>query len=74
MNSGSTERFRLFCGMVALVLLLLCSCSMARSQSSDSENEIVANLAFGDPDYQTLYITARTTIYKIRVITPGHHR
>ena len=47
MNSGSTERFLLFCGMVALVLLLLCSCSMARSQSSDSENEIVANLAGG---------------------------
>jgi gluconolactonase len=36
--------------------------------------ELVANLAFGDPDYQTLYITARTTIYKIRVNTPGHHR
>ena len=47
MNSGSTERFRLLCGMVALVLLLLCSCSMARSQSGDSENEIVANLAGG---------------------------
>jgi gluconolactonase len=36
--------------------------------------EVVANLTFGDPDYQTLYITARTTIYKIRVNTPGHHR
>src|ERR1700730_956093 len=47
MNSGSTERFRPFCGMVALGLSLLCSCSMARSQSGDSENEIVANLAGG---------------------------
>jgi len=33
--------------------------------------ELVANLDFGDPDYKTLYIAARTSIYKIRVKTPG---
>jgi gluconolactonase len=33
--------------------------------------EIVANLTFGDPDWKTLYIAARTSIYKIRVNTPG---
>ncbi len=33
--------------------------------------EFVANVAFGDPDNKTLYIAARTSIYKIRVNTPG---
>jgi gluconolactonase len=33
--------------------------------------ELVANLDFGDPDYKTLYIAASTSIYKIRVKTPG---
>jgi gluconolactonase len=33
--------------------------------------EIPANLAFGDDDKKTLYIAARTGIYKIRVNTPG---
>jgi len=33
--------------------------------------ELVANLEFGDPDLKTLYIAARTSIYKIRVKTPG---
>jgi gluconolactonase len=33
--------------------------------------EKVANLTFGDPDYKTLYIAAQTSIYKIRVNTPG---
>ena len=33
--------------------------------------ELVANLEFGDPDLKTLYILARTSIYKIRVKTPG---
>jgi len=33
--------------------------------------ERVANVTFGDPDYKTLYIAARTSIYKIRVLTPG---
>jgi gluconolactonase len=33
--------------------------------------EMAANLAFGDADRKTLYIAARTGIYKIRVNTPG---
>ena len=33
--------------------------------------ELVANLAFGDADNKTLYVAARTSIYKIRVNTPG---
>jgi gluconolactonase len=33
--------------------------------------EVTANLAFGDADRKTLYITARTGIYTIRVNTPG---
>jgi gluconolactonase len=33
--------------------------------------EKAANVTFGDPDYKTLYIPARGSIYKIRVITPG---
>ena len=30
-----------------------------------------ANLAWGDPDYRTLYITATTSLYKLRTSTPG---
>jgi gluconolactonase len=33
--------------------------------------EFFANAAFGDADNKTLYIAARTSIYKIRVNTPG---
>jgi len=33
--------------------------------------EIPANCAWGDEDWQSLYITARTSIYKIRVNIPG---
>jgi gluconolactonase len=33
--------------------------------------ETVANLNFGDPDYKSLYIFARTSIYKVRVKIPG---
>ena len=33
--------------------------------------ELVANLEFGDPDLKSLYIFARTSIYKIRVKIPG---
>jgi sugar lactone lactonase YvrE len=29
--------------------------------------ELVANVEFGDPDRKTLYIAARTSVYKIRV-------
>ncbi|MBX7258452.1 MAG: SMP-30/gluconolactonase/LRE family protein [Candidatus Hydrogenedentes bacterium] len=30
-----------------------------------------ANCCFGDPDRMTLYITARTAVYSVRVVTPG---
>jgi gluconolactonase len=33
--------------------------------------EISTNVGFGDADRKTLYIAARTSIYKIRVNTPG---
>jgi len=33
--------------------------------------EFVANVAFGGPDNKTLYIAARTSIYRVRVKTPG---
>jgi len=33
--------------------------------------EIPANLAFGGPDLKTLFLTARTSIYTLRVTTPG---
>ena len=33
--------------------------------------EISTNVGFGDADKKTLYIAARTGIYKIRVNTPG---
>jgi gluconolactonase len=33
--------------------------------------EFVANVAFGDSDNKTLYVAARTSVYKIRVNTPG---
>jgi gluconolactonase len=34
-------------------------------------SELVANVAFGDADNKTLYVAARTTVYKIRVNVPG---
>jgi gluconolactonase len=30
-----------------------------------------ANLGFGDADLKTLYLTARSSVYKVRVNTPG---
>jgi gluconolactonase len=33
--------------------------------------ELVANLTFGDPDHKTLYIVARSSVYKIRLKTAG---
>lgn len=33
--------------------------------------EVPANLAWGDPDWRTLYITAQTSIYRIRLSIPG---
>jgi gluconolactonase len=34
-------------------------------------SKMVANLTFGDPDWKTVYMAAGSTIYKIRVNTPG---
>jgi gluconolactonase len=33
--------------------------------------EVPANLAFGGPDLRTLFLTARTSVYALRVRTPG---
>ena len=33
--------------------------------------ELGANVEFGDPDHKTLYIAARSSVYKIRVKTAG---
>jgi len=33
--------------------------------------EVVANVAWGDKDYKTLYITASTSIYSIKLSVPG---
>jgi gluconolactonase len=33
--------------------------------------EYVANFAWGDPDFRSLYITASTSVYRIRVAVPG---
>lgn len=33
--------------------------------------ESVANIAWGDPDWKGLYITARTSLYRVRLETPG---
>jgi len=33
--------------------------------------ETPANLAFGDPDLQTLYVTARTSVYRVRLPLKG---
>ncbi len=33
--------------------------------------ELLANVEFGDPDHKTLYIAARSSVYKIRVNTAG---
>ena len=33
--------------------------------------ELVANVAFGDPDHRTLYIAARNSVYKIRTNVAG---
>ena len=33
--------------------------------------EVPANLAWGDADWQTLYVTARTSLYRLRLAVPG---
>ncbi len=35
--------------------------------------EQVANLCFGDDDLQSLYVTASTSLYRLRVNIPGHN-
>ena len=35
--------------------------------------EAPTNLAWGDSDYKTLYITARKSLYRIRLKIPGLH-
>jgi gluconolactonase len=35
--------------------------------------EAPTNLAWGDRDYKTLYITANTSLYRIRLKNPGMH-
>ena len=34
-------------------------------------SETPSNLAFGDPDFSTLYVTARTSVYRIRAGREG---
>lgn len=34
-------------------------------------SETPANCAFGDPDFQTLYVTARTSLYRVRLDVKG---
>ena len=33
--------------------------------------ELPANLGWGDPDLRSMYVTARTSVYRLRVKTPG---
>ena len=33
--------------------------------------EVPANVAWGDPDWQALYITARSSVYRLRLSIPG---
>ena len=33
--------------------------------------EGVANFCFGDDDLKSLYVTASTSLYRVRVATPG---
>ena len=33
--------------------------------------ETPANLAFGDADYKTIFITAQTSIYRVKLKVPG---
>jgi gluconolactonase len=43
----------------------------ARHLGTITAPEIPANLAWGDPDGRTLYITARTGLYRVRLNVPG---
>ena len=33
--------------------------------------ELPANLGWGDEDRRTMYVTARSSVYALRVVTPG---
>jgi gluconolactonase len=33
--------------------------------------EVTANLAWGDADWRTLYLTASTSLYRLRMSVPG---
>ncbi len=33
--------------------------------------EMPSNFAWGDPDWRTLYITARSSLYRLRLAVPG---
>ena len=33
--------------------------------------EVTANLAWGDADWQTLYLTGSTSLYRLRLNVPG---
>jgi gluconolactonase len=33
--------------------------------------EYTANMAWGDSDYRSLYVTASTSVYRLRVLVPG---
>ena len=51
-----------------------CGCSrrMARSIGIIEMPEVCANVAFGGPDLRTLlFLTASTSVYTLRVKTPG---
>ena len=43
----------------------------APGSESSKTPEVPANLCFGGPDMKTLFFTARTSIYSLRVKVPG---
>ena len=49
--------------------------SEGKSIGTISVPEVPANCAFGDPDFKSLYITARTSVYRVRLDVKGavHH-
>ena len=50
-----------------------CGCSRrtARKIGIIEMPEVCANVAFGGPDLRTLFLTASTSVYTLRVKTPG---
>jgi len=41
------------------------------SLATVAENGAYANLAWGDADWRTLYLTASTSLYRLRLSVPG---